>query len=54
MDVMVADAHRMRRHELPVITQSLVRTPDAPDVADWVRGLLDHADTASTRLAGPA
>ncbi|MEU0464020.1 MULTISPECIES: urease accessory protein UreG [Amycolatopsis] len=36
MDVMTSDAHRMRG-ELPVITQSLVRTPDAPDVAAWVR-----------------
>jgi len=36
MDVMTADAHRMRG-ELPVITQSLVRTPGAPDVAAWVR-----------------
>ncbi|GGM74929.1 urease accessory protein UreG [Longimycelium tulufanense] len=40
MEVMVSDAHRMRRHELPVITQSLVRTPDAPDVAAWVRAQL--------------
>ncbi|MFD7656641.1 urease accessory protein UreG [Actinosynnema sp. NPDC059797] len=52
MGVMVSDAHRMRRHELPVITQSLVRTPDAPDVAAWVRGLLDHV--TPTRLAGTA
>ncbi|MCP2169226.1 urease accessory protein UreG [Goodfellowiella coeruleoviolacea] len=37
MAVMVADAHRMRG-ALPVITQSLTRTPDAPEVADWVRG----------------
>ena len=36
MEVMVADAHRMRG-ELPVITQSLSWTPDAPDVAAWVR-----------------
>jgi urease accessory protein len=36
MAVMTSDAHRMRG-ELPVITQSLVDTPDAPDVADWVR-----------------
>ncbi|GHF01794.1 urease accessory protein UreG [Amycolatopsis deserti] len=36
MDVMTSDAHRMRG-DLPVITQSLVRTPDAPDVAAWVR-----------------
>jgi urease accessory protein len=35
--VMTADAHRMRNHRLPVITQSLTRTPDAPEVADWVR-----------------
>ena len=39
MEVMVSDAHRMRG-TLPVITQSLVETPDAPDVAAWVRGLL--------------
>ncbi|SFS56153.1 urease accessory protein UreG [Saccharopolyspora flava] len=36
MDVMVSDAHRMRGN-LPVITQSLTRTPNAPDVAAWVR-----------------
>jgi urease accessory protein len=36
MAVMTSDAHRMRG-ELPVLTQSLVDTPDAPDVADWVR-----------------
>jgi urease accessory protein len=35
--VMTGDAHRMRNHRLPVITQSLTRTPDAPEVADWVR-----------------
>ena len=39
MDVMTSDAHRMRG-SLPVITQSLVDTPDAPAVADWVRSLL--------------
>lgn len=39
MAVMTADAHRMRG-ELPVITQSLVDTPNAPDVADWVRSQL--------------
>jgi len=37
LDVMTSDAHRMRNHRLPVITQSLTRTPDAPEVADWVR-----------------
>lgn len=37
MDVMVSDAYRMRRHQLPVVTQSLVRTPEAPEVAAWVR-----------------
>jgi urease accessory protein len=37
--VMTSDAHRMRG-QLPVITQSLVDTPDAPAVADWVRGQL--------------
>ncbi|MCI2423167.1 urease accessory protein UreG [Saccharopolyspora sp. K220] len=36
MAVMVADAHRMRG-DLPVITQSLTRTPNAPDTASWVR-----------------
>jgi urease accessory protein len=36
---MTSDAHRMRG-SLPVITQSLVDTPDAPAVADWVRSLL--------------
>jgi urease accessory protein len=36
MVVMVSDAHRMRGG-LPVITQSLIRTPDAPDVSAWVR-----------------
>nr|WP_089949880.1 urease accessory protein UreG [Lentzea xinjiangensis] len=35
LDVMVSDAHRMRG-ELPVIAQSLVETPDAPEVAKWV------------------
>ncbi|MEV6712937.1 urease accessory protein UreG [Lentzea sp. NPDC051208] len=35
MDVMLSDAHRMRG-ELPVIAQSLVETPDAPEVAKWV------------------
>ncbi|SDO84250.1 urease accessory protein UreG [Lentzea jiangxiensis] len=35
MDVMISDAHRMRG-ELPVIAQSLVETPDAPEVAKWV------------------
>ncbi|PXY30939.1 urease accessory protein UreG [Prauserella muralis] len=37
--VMTADAHRMRG-DLPVVAQSLVETPDAPDVAAWVRSLL--------------
>jgi len=36
MEVMTSDAHRMRGN-LPVITQSLTRTPNAPDVAGWVR-----------------
>ncbi|WP_176946983.1 urease accessory protein UreG [Lentzea fradiae] len=35
MEVMVSDAHRMRG-ELPVIAQSLVETPEAPEVAKWV------------------
>ncbi|WP_326566511.1 urease accessory protein UreG [Amycolatopsis rhabdoformis] len=39
LDVMTSDAHRMRG-ELPVIAQSLVDTPDAPDVARWVRSVL--------------
>jgi urease accessory protein len=39
MDVMTSDAHRMRG-DLPVITQSLVETPNAPEVAAWVRSLL--------------
>ena len=37
--VMVGDAHRMRG-ALPVVSQSLVDTPDAPEVTAWVRGLL--------------
>lgn len=36
MAVMTADAHRMRG-ELPVITQSLTDTPEAPEVTAWVR-----------------
>ncbi|WP_328594081.1 urease accessory protein UreG [Actinomadura macrotermitis] len=39
MRVMVGDAHRMRG-DLPVVAQSLVHTPDAPEVAAWVRGRL--------------
>ncbi|QRP46801.1 urease accessory protein UreG [Amycolatopsis sp. FDAARGOS 1241] len=39
LGVMTADAHRMRG-DLPVLAQSLVRTPDAPDVARWVRSVL--------------
>ncbi|MBB5807385.1 urease accessory protein [Saccharothrix ecbatanensis] len=39
LGVMTADAHRMRG-DLPVISQSLVDTPDAPEVADWVRAQL--------------
>lgn len=42
MAVMVGDAHRMRG-DLPVIAQSLTRTPDAADVADWVRQQLAAA-----------
>lgn len=38
--VMAGDAHRVR-NGLPVIQQSLVDTPDAPAVADWVRKLLE-------------
>jgi urease accessory protein len=36
LDVMTADAHRVRGG-LPVISQSLVDTPDAPEVTTWVR-----------------
>ncbi|WP_132119752.1 urease accessory protein UreG [Actinocrispum wychmicini] len=36
LDVMTSDAARMRG-PLPVIVQSLVETPDAPEVASWVR-----------------
>ncbi|HEV8559102.1 MAG TPA: urease accessory protein UreG [Actinophytocola sp.] len=36
LEVMSADAHRVR-NGLPVVSQSLVDTPDAPDVAAWVR-----------------
>ncbi|GAA1693724.1 urease accessory protein UreG [Fodinicola feengrottensis] len=39
LDVMTSDAHRMRG-ELPVIAQSLVRTPGADDVYAWVSGQL--------------
>jgi urease accessory protein len=39
LDVMTSDAHRMRG-DLPVITQSLVRTPEADDVSAWVTGQL--------------
>lgn len=44
MEVMVGDAHRMRG-KLPVIAQSLTRTPDAVEVADWVRQQLDPVST---------
>jgi len=44
LGVMTEDAHRMRG-QLPVFTQSLVDTPDAPDVAVWVRARL--ADRAA-------
>lgn len=37
--VMASDAERVRGG-LPVVQQSLVATPDAPEVADWVRKLL--------------
>ncbi|GAA2363408.1 urease accessory protein UreG [Saccharopolyspora halophila] len=36
MELMVSDAHRVRG-DRPVIAQSLIRTPGAPDVAEWVR-----------------
>jgi urease accessory protein len=36
LDVMASDARRVRRG-LPVILQSLVEHPDAPQVAAWVR-----------------
>jgi urease accessory protein len=39
LGVMSGDAHRVRGG-LPVVQQSLVDTPDAPEVADWVRKLL--------------
>ncbi|GAB3870197.1 urease accessory protein UreG [Kibdelosporangium lantanae] len=39
LDVMTSDAARMRG-ELPVVTQSLVETPNAPAVAAWVRAQL--------------
>ncbi|HEU5475438.1 MAG TPA: urease accessory protein UreG [Actinophytocola sp.] len=39
LGVMSADAHRVRGG-LPVISQSLVDSPDAPDVAAWVRAQL--------------
>ncbi|QFZ16510.1 urease accessory protein UreG [Saccharothrix syringae] len=46
LGVMTADAHRMR-DGLPVISQSLVETPDAPLVADWVRAQLRTLATVS-------
>jgi urease accessory protein len=39
LTVMAGDAHRVR-NGLPVIIQSLVDTPDAPDVAAWVKAQL--------------
>lgn len=39
LGVMTSDARRMRG-SLPVIAQSLVDTPSAPEVVDWVRGVL--------------
>jgi urease accessory protein len=39
LTVMAGDAHRVRAG-LPVVQQSLVDTPDAPEVADWVRKLM--------------
>lgn len=36
LDVMSGDAHRIRGG-LPVTRQSLVDTPEAPEVSDWVR-----------------
>ncbi|MGW7536330.1 urease accessory protein UreG [Amycolatopsis sp. NPDC054798] len=39
LTVMTSDAHHMRG-DLPVFTQSLVDTPDAPAVAGWVRSLV--------------
>ncbi|MFT7839435.1 urease accessory protein UreG [Saccharothrix sp. BKS2] len=39
LEVMAADAHRVRGG-LPVVSQSLVETPQAPAVADWVRAQL--------------
>ncbi|WP_439423211.1 urease accessory protein UreG [Saccharothrix sp. HUAS TT10] len=46
LGVMTADAHRMRG-ELPVISQSLVDTPGAPAVAEWVRAQLRTLATVS-------
>jgi urease accessory protein len=46
LTVMTADAHRMRG-DLPVISQSLVETPDAPDVAGWVRTQLVDCTAAT-------
>ncbi|HET9137894.1 urease accessory protein UreG [Actinophytocola sp.] len=43
--VMSADAHRVRGG-LPVISQSLVDTPDAPQVAAWVREQLSLVTAA--------
>jgi urease accessory protein len=42
LEVMSADAHRVR-NGLPVVSQSLVDTPDAPDVAAWVRKQLGES-----------
>ncbi|MDQ2584505.1 urease accessory protein UreG [Saccharothrix yanglingensis] len=39
LGVMTSDAHRVRGG-LPVVSQSLVDTPDAPAVAEWVRAQL--------------
>uniref|UniRef100_UPI0031D545D8 urease accessory protein UreG n=1 Tax=Saccharothrix mutabilis TaxID=33921 RepID=UPI0031D545D8 len=46
LDVMAVDAHRMRG-ALPVISQSLVETPDAPAVAEWVRAQLSALTTVA-------
>jgi len=46
LDVMTSDAHRMRG-DLPVISQSLVATPNAPDVASWVQTQLHDCTVAA-------
>ena len=47
MAVMTSDAHRMRGG-LPVVTQSLVTDPGAPEVAEWVLAQVTAVRGAST------